>query len=97
MNYFDIFRIDYEDLKIIAGQPGRIITTVTKEGPGYTGEIILLGEYPDRHSNVLFSHEQTFASAQEAREDLDQIIEAITKASENTRNSEAISRGNTPE
>jgi hypothetical protein len=87
MNYFDIFRIDYEDLKIIAGQPGRIITTVTKEGPGY----------PDRHSNVLFSHEQTFASAQEAREDLDQIIEAITKASENTRNSEAISRGNTPE
>jgi hypothetical protein len=97
MNYFDIFRIDYEDLKIIAEQPERIITSVNKEASGYRGEIILLGEHPDRRSNVLFFHEQTFESAQKAREDLDQIIEAITKASESTRNSEAIKKGNTPE
>jgi hypothetical protein len=90
MNYFDIFRIDYDDLKMIAEHPEAIITSVNKSGSGYVGEIILLGEYPDRSSNVLFTHDIEFNSSQEALNDLNQIVEAITKAFANTKISEAI-------
>jgi hypothetical protein len=97
MNYFDIFRIDYDDLKIIAERPEAIITSVNKSGTGYIGEIILLGEYPGRESNVLFSHETEFESSQEAMIDLDQIIKAIIKASANAKSSEAIRKDNASE
>ncbi|MCF2444129.1 hypothetical protein L0657_09185 [Dyadobacter sp. CY345] len=89
MNYFDIFRIDYDDLAIIASKPEAIITSVEKINEGYIGKIILLGEYTERESNVLFVHENEFPSVEEAYSDLDQIIETIKIAFENTKRSEA--------
>ncbi|MEO6686930.1 MAG: hypothetical protein ABIN24_13245 [Dyadobacter sp.] len=97
MNYFDIFRIKYDDLKIISDHPESVITRVGKTDSGYIGEIILLGEYPDRESNVLFFHEDAFKTEKEASNDLNQIIETVTKASESTRNSEALKKSNLSE
>lgn len=97
MNYFDIFRINYDDLKIIAEHPESIITRVIKSDSGYIGEILLLGEYPDRESNILFFHEDTFETEKEASNDLNQIIDTVTKASESTRNSEALNKTNLSE
>jgi NH3-dependent NAD+ synthetase len=97
MNYFDIFRIDYDDLKMIAEHPEALKTSVHESSSGYIGEITLLGEYPDRNSNVLFAHETEFNTSQEALNDLSQIIEAITKAFANTKISEAIQKGHSSE
>lgn len=93
MNYFDIFRINYDDLKIIAENPEAIISSVEKTDEGYIGEIILLGEHPQRESTILFFHENGFPSAEEAYADLDLIIETVTTAFRNTKKSEAISKG----
>jgi len=90
MNYFDIFRIAYDDLTIIAESPESIITSVEKTDTGYIGEIVLLGEYSQRQSNVLFFHETEFHTAEEAYADLEQIIETVQTAFRNTRRSEAI-------
>lgn len=97
MNYFDIFRITYEDLKIIAERPESIITRILKDDSGYIGEIVLLGDYPDRESNILFFHEDAFETEKEAVSDLNQIIVTVTKASESTRNSEALRKINLSE
>ena len=97
MNYFDIFRIDYEDLKMIAEHPEAYVTSVNNSGSGYLGEIILSGEHPDRTSNILFTHETEFNTSQEAMKDLSQIVEAITKAFANTKISEAIRKGHASE
>ncbi|GLU52487.1 hypothetical protein [Dyadobacter frigoris] len=97
MSYFDIFRIDYEDLKMIADHPESIITRIIESDSGYIGEIALLGEYPGRASNILFFHEDEFKTEKEASNDLKQIIETVTKASESTRNSEALRKSNLSE
>jgi hypothetical protein len=93
MNYFDIFRINYDDLKIIAEHPESIISSVEKTDDGYVGAIVLLGEHPQRETTVLFFHENGFASIEEAYSDLDLIIETVTTAFRNTRKSEAASHG----
>ncbi|WP_159467694.1 hypothetical protein [Dyadobacter sp. 3J3] len=94
MNYFDIFRITYDDLRIIADRPESFITRISKSDLGYIGEIVLLGEHPDRENNILFFHEGTFPTEKEASDNLNQIIETIAKASESTRNSENLKRTN---
>ncbi len=94
MSYFDIFRIAYDDLKIIADHPESIITRVNKTDSGYIGEIVLLGERSDRESSIIFSHEDGFETEKDAFNDLNQIIETVTKASESTRNSEALKKTN---
>jgi len=97
MNYFDIFRIAYDDLTLIALNPHAIVTSVKKTDAGYVGEILVLGEYPDRDSDVLFFHENGFSSEQEAYSDLDKIIETINVAFRNTKQSEAIVKNYLPE
>ena len=97
MNYFDIFRIAYDDLTIIASNPEAFITSVEKDDVGYIGKIILSGEYPERESNVSFVHENEFDSVEEAYSDLDQIIETIKIAFENTKQSEAKSKNHLSE
>ena len=94
MNYFDIFRIAYEDLQIIAENPKSIVTSVEKTNTGFMGEIILLGEHPGRESNTLFFHENQFQTAEEAYSDLDQIIQTISIAFKNTKQSESIRKDN---
>lgn len=94
MNYFDIFRIAYDDLKIIADHPESIITRVIKTDLGYVGEIVLLGEHTDRESDIIFFHEDGFETEKEAFNDLNQIIETVAKASESTRSSEAMKKIN---
>ncbi|MBE9463157.1 hypothetical protein ACFP1I_27740 [Dyadobacter subterraneus] len=97
MSYFDIFRIEFNDLKIIADHPESIITRIIKTDSGYIGEIVLLGEYPDRESNILFFHDESFETEREAANDLYQIIETVTRASESTRISEALRKRNLSE
>jgi len=94
MNYFDIFRIQYDDLKIIAQNPEAIVTSAKKTETGFIGEIILLGDHPERNSNTLFFHENTFSTAEETYSDLEQIIDTITIAFQNTKRSEGIRRDN---
>ena len=90
MNYFDIFRIAYDDIQIIAERPESIITSAAKTDTGFIGEIVLLGEYPDRESNTLFFHETGFETAEEAYLDLDQIMQTISIAFKNTKQSESL-------
>ncbi|MCF0055814.1 hypothetical protein [Dyadobacter sp. CY356] len=97
MNYFDIFRITYEDLIIIAYHPESIVNRTVKTDSGYVGEIVLLGDYPGRESNILFYHEETFDTETEALNDLNKIIETVSKAYESTRNSEALRKSHMPE
>jgi hypothetical protein len=94
MNYFDIFRIAYDDLIIIADHPESIINRTVKTDSGYIGEIVLLGEHAERESNILFFHEETFSTASAALSDLNQIIDTISKAQERTRISEALQKKN---
>lgn len=89
MNYFDIFRIAYDDLAIMAENPEAIVTSVKKRDQGYVGEIALTHDDPGREGRVLFSHETEFSSVEEAYADLDQIIEVISVAFRNTKTSEA--------
>lgn len=88
MNYFDIFRIDFEDLKIIAEQPSQVTTSVTMDGQQYFGEIVLAHQSSD--SLVLFRHEEGFSSEADALSDLNQIIDTISKAYANTKASERL-------
>jgi len=94
MNYFDIFRIPYEDLTLIAMNPELVVTSVSETEDGYKGEIRLTGEYPDREDPVLYFHKNGFENVQDAYDDLDQMMDTIKVAFQNTKKSEAIRRDN---